>query len=315
MALGAVSNRRFVDQLRKEMNRPAKPRTPADDEATIQSAIRAAIEMAETLLKEIEDDADAKWGQSLDPSPAIDLGKLLEARAALVAAPFAEVDALNSVEPVPEWTNRATLALQKILALHGDAESEARHRLNAVARRMPTLDPRDWQATRLGDARYARDSYVRDTYGASFDYLWPKVRMAVGDGEADDAKAVARSVADAASLVDFAALLLVLALTIPAVWLPVIIVNDKPVFAFLAIGVGAPIALAMFYELLIRAEMAFGIVVQNIVDRYHLAIFPMLSLPVPATLSAERDLWSRVEQASWSSAGVDLVYKLPATTT
>lgn len=315
IAYASAADPGFVDELRAAVNGPAT--SPVPD----TKVVRAAIEEAEALLKAIEESADQSWNKSLEPSRPIDMTRLAAARSRLMAASFADVAMLDPPGTAGPWRNRAGAALRKIFALRREAIAEARHKLNAIARRMPNLDAHDWQATRLGDARYARDRYVRDTYGVSFDFLWPKLRLAIGDGEADDSKGVPKSVADAAALVDFAALLLTLCITVPLVWLPILLLSDKPaiavgqpVAAFLAIGLAAPLFIAACYELLVRSEMAFGSVVQTMVDRYHLAVFPLLSLPVPATLSAERELWSRIEQSSWSGANVELVYKpVPAT--
>jgi hypothetical protein len=160
------------------------------------------------------------------------MAALGDARKALIDVWSWDVEALDLVEPVGNWLARANAAQRRIFALRREALVEARHKLTAVARRMPNLDVQDWQATRLGDARYRRDRYVRDTYGVSFAYLWPKVRMAVGDGDQDESKGLPRSVADAAATVDFAALLLVLGLTVPAAWLPVVLLYTDSVAAF-----------------------------------------------------------------------------------
>lgn len=306
-----VSDERFTEQLRaarkklEDAGNDAKEPLSPDRRAQLGKG----IETAEKELEKLKQKAERLWDKGLEAAPPVDLKELADAKEAVIRALHEDVAALDKSEPDSRWMARADCLTRKFHSLHREAKTEARHRYIAVARRMPNLDLHDWQPTRLGDARYRRDRYARDTYGASFDFLWPRIRLAIGDGDQDDSKGLPRSVADGAARTDFAALLLVLSLTIPAVWLPVIIAYNKSVVAFLAIGLATPVVIAMCYELLIRSEMAFGEIVQTAIDRYHLAVFPLLGIPLPATLSAERELWSRLERASWSGPSTELVYR------
>lgn len=286
----------FMGRLQAADAAPKPARSAAGDEV-----IRAAIVEVEASIAGLIRDAAGDWIRNPDK-----LDPTVVTLATALAGNIAELDA---AEPAGKWLDRADKAWTTISRLHREATNESRHRLESIGRRMPNLNLQDLQATRLGDARYTRERYVRDTYGVSFGFLWPRIRMVIADGEQDDGKGLPRSVADTGAMVDFAVLLLVLSLTIPAFWLPLIALWGKSVWIFLALGLLTPFAIKALYELLIRSEMAFGDIVETAIDRHRLAVFPMLAMPLPATLSAERDLWSRLEKASWSGGNVELVYK------
>lgn len=190
-------------------------------------------------------------------------------------------------------------------------EVETGHRYRAAVARCPLDDPTDWQPTRFGDARKVRDRYCIDSYGVGFDFLWPRVRLAITGGEADTDQGLPRHVVDGSAQADFSVLLLALALTVPAFWLPSILYWHKSMIAFVATGVLAPVILAILYELAVQSEMAFATVVASAIDRYRLEAFPLLKLKLPPSRSAEKALWQRLERSGVASNAEDMVYIYP----
>lgn len=209
------------------------------------------------------------------------------------------------------WPSRLDALHQRFVLLLKGLNSEAGQRQNAFVERSPFFDPQVWQATRLGDARHRRERYAKDAYDVDFAYLWPRVRWAIEEGETKESRGLPRQVLDAAAQVDFAVLLLALTLTIPLVWLPLIVVENKSIWAFLAIGLATPPVLMALYTLVLRSELDFGGAVQTTIDRYRLAVLPMLAMPLPPTLSAERDLWRRLGRMNVPAGGVQLTYRHP----
>jgi hypothetical protein len=68
-------------------------------------------------------------------------------------------------------------------------------------------------ATALGDARFIAESYPRNTYNVEFDYLWPRLQMALKAAKNDDSRLEA--IENARANIEFAVLSFFLAVTIP----------------------------------------------------------------------------------------------------
>ncbi|PSO15696.1 hypothetical protein [Bradyrhizobium sp. MOS003] len=167
------------------------------------------------------------------------------------------------------------------------------------------------RATLIGDARYVVESYAEDVYCAQFDFLWPRLLVAIKAEKADDP--ILTSIENARAQSDFAVLSLVLILTVPAIWLPTLLVRGGPAWLFLAIGAATPMLLTFFYELVFENQLAFGDVVKSTIDRHRLLVLKMLGLPQPASRSGERLLWEQVRRAEEDGRTTDLVYLPPKT--
>jgi hypothetical protein len=167
------------------------------------------------------------------------------------------------------------------------------------------------RATLIGDARYVVESYASDVYRAEFDFLWPRLLVAIKAEKADDP--ILTSIENARAQSDFAVLSFVLMLTVPAIWLPTLLARGGPAWLFLAIGAATPILLTFFYELVFENQLAFGDVVKSTIDRHRLLVFKMLGLPLPASRSGERLLWEQVRRAEEDGRTTDLVYLPPKT--
>lgn len=167
------------------------------------------------------------------------------------------------------------------------------------------------RATLIGDARYVVESYAEDVYRAQFDFLWPRLLVAIKAEKAEDP--ILTSIENARAQSDFAVLSWVLILTVPAIWLPTLLVRGGPAWLFLAIGAATPMLLTFFYELVFENQLAFGDVVKSTIDRHRLLVFKMLGLPQPASRSGERLLWEQVRRAEEDGRTTDLVYLPPKT--
>src|SRR5262249_15642902 len=110
--------------------------------------------------------------------------------------------------------------------------------------------------------------------------------VAMKGEKADDP--MLEAVEQARSKVDFAVLSLVLAASIPAVWMPSLLARGGPAWLFFVIGAATPPDLMFFYELVFESQLAFGEVVKTAIDKSRFLVLKMLRLPEPLSRSEER---------------------------
>ena len=230
------------------------------------------------------------------------------------SANLARLRMVDSVTPVtPEegaLCTRTSEAADQFEALLSTARQEAEYRYQIVQARVRVAaaleNPR---ATLIGDARYVVESYAQEVYLTDFNFLWPRLLVAIRAEKADDP--VLTAIENARAQSDFAVLSLVLAASVPAVWLPALLAYGVQAWLFFAIGAATPLALRFFYELVFENQLAFGDVVKSTIDRSRLSVLKMLNLPQPTSRSEERALWERIRLAEADGRTADLVY-LPA---
>lgn len=173
-----------------------------------------------------------------------------------------------------------------------EAKFEARYR----SFQAPAMISReDLLPTRVGDAHWEVERYCQNTYNADYNFLWPRIEMLM-QGNTD---AFSVRLGDAQSQVHFAALLLGLTLSVPAIWIPVLLWTAVSPWPLLIIGGASVLALMFLYELVVQSEVVFGRAVCAAVDRYRLKVLTdIMHQPPPKTLQAERTLWRSLKAAS-----------------
>jgi hypothetical protein len=164
------------------------------------------------------------------------------------------------------------------------------------------------RATLVGDARFVVERYARDVYQVDFDFLWPRLLVAMKAEKADDS--MLDTIETARSKVDFAVLSLVLAASVPAVWLLTLLIRGGPAWLFLTIGAATPPALVFFNELVFEGQLAFGEIVKTAIDKSRFLVLKMLRQPDPLSRGEERRLWARIAEAEKDGRVADLVYFL-----
>lgn len=200
-----------------------------------------------------------------------------------------------------DGTNARALAQAKstLISLIDEAMTESAYRIARVASRYHRID---LLPTRVGDARRFAERYSEDTYQVEFNYVWPRIQMLLKD---DDA--FSQRLSDAQSQVNFSALAFALTLTVPLVWLPVLLFAANAPWLFLAIGLLSPLIAFFLYELIVQSQSVFGEIVRVAVDKHRLPVLTrLMRQPLPATLAAERILWDGLRQASEPGNRVDL---------
>jgi hypothetical protein len=192
-------------------------------------------------------------------------------------------------------------ASELLIDLITEARAEAAYRLARIESRHRI----DLLPTRVGDARRLAERYSEDAYGVDFDYVWTRIQMLLPK----DDEGFSQRLSDAQSQVSFSVFALVLTLTVPLAWLPVLLVTASTPWLFLAIGVLSPMVLLFFYELVVQSQSVFGGVVRAAIDKFRLQVLTeIMRQPLPATLAAERYLWARLRQASEPGNRVDLSF-------
>jgi hypothetical protein len=191
-------------------------------------------------------------------------------------------------------TDAAASELEGVLR---EAVSLAKYRHQIVKKRYRVFDAAEFPwATALGDARFIAEAYPLDVYDVEFDYLWPRLLMAIRAAKSDDP--TLEAIENARTNIDFAVISFFLAMTIPLVWLPVLWFRGGPSSAwlFLVIGATAPLMLQFFFRLAFESQLAFIEVAATAIDGARFAVFGMLRLDEPRSRGEERALWKRIRQ-------------------
>jgi hypothetical protein len=162
------------------------------------------------------------------------------------------------------------------------------------------------RATRVGEARFIAERHSYDVYQVDFEFLWPRLLVALRAEKSDDP--MLETIETARSNVDFAILSLVLAITVPLVWLPLLLIEKGEPWMFLGIGVATPAVLGFCYQLVFEGQLALADVIKTAIDRSRFLVLKMLRQPEPASLSEERELWTRMANAAERSRTTDLLY-------
>lgn len=188
-----------------------------------------------------------------------------------------------------------------------DAAREARQHFLVLSARYDGVAMDAPQATRVADARSLAERYPLRVYGADFEFLWPRLQLQMETGRIQDRLVAAQAQQD------FAVLSLALLITVPLVWLPTFALSGDSPWPFIAIGVASPLLLSLFYELVVQTQRAYGEVIKGMVDCNRIDVLTKtLRQPVPASLSAERELWGRVCRAEEKGDKADFPYRQTA---
>ena len=225
---------------------------------------------------------------------------------------FADVDHYRSSSNLNDSNSKLLAEGRKhLVTLIADARNEADYHRGVIAstHRIDLLPTRlDLLPTRVGDARRITERYSEDTYQVDFDYVWTRIQMLLPKEDTEFLKRVG----DAQSQVSFSVLALSLMLTVPPVWLPILLVTATTPWLFLAIGFLSPALVLFLYELVVQSQSVFGEVVRAAIDKYRIQVLTeVMRQPLPATLAAERLLWRGLSLASVpaNAANLNLTHK------
>ena len=229
------------------------------------------------------------------------------ARAAVLAAlllndpslPAGSADGALSLrlsEAADRLQDRADAAVQMAEA---DYDSRMARLRVADALRQP-------QATALGDARFVAERYSEDVYAVSFDFIWPRLVLAIRADAKDDPCNAA--IEQGRARCDFAILSVVLSCSVPLFWLPFMLLRGGPGWLFLIIGGGTPAVVQFFYRLAFEAQLAFADIIKTTIDRHRFLVIKMFRQPMPASRNEERLTWALIRNAEQNAALAYLSY-------
>jgi hypothetical protein len=172
-------------------------------------------------------------------------------------------------------------------------QTEVQHEYDEAATRLSRQFPDNerWlRPTRLGNVAVVQELYPLDRYGIELSELWPRIKEVIP-------KETCARVEEANIYLDFTVLMSLCALlgallaVGAALWGP-----DRP----LGVRIVLPLALLagfwLFYQLAIRATLAFGMQVNAAVDLYRFKLLDALSVQRPKTVAEERERWQALRQ-------------------
>lgn len=196
----------------------------------------------------------------------------------------------------------------RILDSLDKADENARDRHRRLLEAFNKL-PRDPQPTRAGEARNLSELYTQSVYHVEFSFLWPRVQMVIKD---DDPSM--KRIEAARALADFSVLSLMLAVATLGVWLPLLSFTQREPWTFLGLGLGGPLLIRFFYQLMVESQISLGEVAQGVVDRFRFDVLKMLHIKPPATLEGEREIWSTMAAiARGERPSTDIIWNAPPT--
>jgi hypothetical protein len=267
--------------------------------ALTDAADHAAIDAAVGSIKNL--------ANATDRGDRIDLNLVETAQKDLVIALRANKSDLTITAPNGQDALRLRHAHEQFIELLATLESEAQYQWEANRARVQVADALDApRATSLGDARYVVERYSRDVYLADFDFLWPRLLVMLRTDAKEDPSIAAIDAAQSRS--DFAVMCMILTCSVPLVWLPAILAYHGPGWLLLVIGGSAPLALWLFYNMAVQAQLLFGETVKTTIDRHRLLVFKMLRQASPSTRGEERQLWRLVADAQEDGRTTRLTY-------
>jgi hypothetical protein len=253
------------------IERPAPSEPQNDQIAASMAGLQAVLSTARVPAKE---DLQAMGAA---------LSALLNAHSA--TRKDAQAERLNGL-----WLEFVDL-LDASIALAG-ADFAAEMKRSRLAWALPASE-----ATAVGDTRQLAERYSENMYGVAFSYLWPRLRVKLGDTAVED-----KALDGAQTQIEFAVLALSLSLSVPLVWIPLIGLYGTSMPLLVGVTVFGPVAWIFFYQLVVQSQSAFGGVVQALIDTKRLQVLTDMSLPCPATAGEERELWEMLQAGDQGAA-------------
>jgi len=274
--------------------------------------LAAAFEQGMTLATAADDasigaaqTALAAARRPLEKGDLPDAETLRAATAAVVAALEANRPDPGGV-PAPDVARaRAAVELSEgaeNLLTTAEAEAEGRYEAAELSRRAIPED-RAVMATRMGEARAAAERYAFDAYGVEFGFLWPRLLVQIPRQDSP----IADGINTARASLNFTVMSLVLSLTLLA-WLPILGAYGDSVPLLLLVALGGPLLAWFCWRLAIESQFGMGDAIKVAIDRHRFDVLKELRQPLPASRSAERQLWARLGLAETDHRVAELPY-------
>ena len=195
--------------------------------------------------------------------------------------------------------------LDEAIRLLREREAAAQQHLDAaIAERERRFPRAKILPTRLANVRAAAESYSSDAYAIEFEYLWPRLVVAV---QKDDKIAGALDIAKAN--VDFALLMVMLSFVFTVAWLSILAFFGSSPILVIFLGFLGPSLVALFCLVVEESERRLGELVRAVADLYRFDLLRALHVALPTSFSSERKLWERIQQTNTSLGVTDVDYR------
>jgi hypothetical protein len=158
--------------------------------------------------------------------------------------------------------------------------------------------------TRIANVRAAAESYSADAYGIEFDYLWPRLRLALQKNEK-----TSYALDTAKAQVDFSVLMVLLCFLFTAAWVVILTFVGHSPLTLIVIGIAGQWAILLFFRVVEESVKQLGELVGAMVDLNRFDLLRQLDIDLPGTLTAERALWRRLQGSSSALGVVDIAYR------
>jgi hypothetical protein len=158
--------------------------------------------------------------------------------------------------------------------------------------------------TRVANIRAAAESHGLDAYTIEFDFLWPRLRLAIQKDEKTAAVIEAAKVQ-----VDFSLLMVLLCGLFTAGWLLVLALSGGSPLAVILLGLAGFWVTFFFLRVVEESVKQLGELVSATIDFYRFKLLREMDIGLPGNLVAERDLWHRLQQSSSGLGTIDIAYR------
>jgi len=159
--------------------------------------------------------------------------------------------------------------------------------------------------TRIANIRAAAESYGLDAYGIEFDFLWPRLKLAVQKDEK-----ISTLIEIAKTQVDFSLLMVLLCGLFTAGWIIALVWLGGSPLVVIVLGVSGQWMIFFFLRVVEESVKQLGELLSAAVDFYRFKLMREMDIDLPGSLAAERALWQRLQQSSTTALGtIDIAYR------
>jgi hypothetical protein len=158
--------------------------------------------------------------------------------------------------------------------------------------------------TRIANIRSAAESHGLDAYGIEFDFLWPRLRLAILK---EDEK-VAEIIDNAKTQVDFSLLMVLLCALFTIGWVIALALLGGSPLTVILLGVAGQWIIFFFLRVVEESIKQLGELAGAAIDFYRFKLLRRLDVNLPGDLVAERALWQRLQQSTTALGTIDISY-------
>lgn len=158
--------------------------------------------------------------------------------------------------------------------------------------------------TRLANIRAAAEGHGEAAYQAEFEFLWPRLKLALQKDEK-----VAPLVELAQARVEFSLLMVLLCGLFTLGWVVALMLLGGSPFTILLLGTVGYWTTFLFLYVVEESVKQLGDLVSATIDFNRFKVLREMDIDLPGNLIAERMLWTRLQQSTTSFGAIDIPYR------